>query len=41
MDDMDLLREYASRSSESAFATLVSRHIDMVYSDKVSPSRAL
>ena len=32
MDDMDLLKEYASRSSESAFATLVSRHIDMVYS---------
>ena len=32
MDDMELLQEYASRGSEEAFATLVSRHIDMVYS---------
>jgi RNA polymerase sigma factor (sigma-70 family) len=32
MDDMQLLREYASRNSEEAFATLVSRHIDLVYS---------
>jgi len=32
MDDMELLQEYASRGSEDAFATLVSRHIDMVYS---------
>lgn len=31
-DDQELLREYASRSSEPAFATLVSRHVDMVYS---------
>jgi RNA polymerase sigma factor (sigma-70 family) len=30
--DMELLQEYASRNSESAFATLVSRHIDLVYS---------
>jgi RNA polymerase sigma factor (sigma-70 family) len=32
MDDMELLREYALRGSEEAFATLVSRHINMVYS---------
>jgi RNA polymerase sigma factor (sigma-70 family) len=32
MDDMQLLRDYASRNSEDAFATLVSRHLDLVYS---------
>jgi RNA polymerase sigma factor (sigma-70 family) len=32
MDDMALLQEYALRNSEEAFATLVSRHIDLVYS---------
>jgi RNA polymerase sigma factor (sigma-70 family) len=32
MDDMQLLREYAMRHSEEAFATLVTRHIDLVYS---------
>src|SRR5216117_2317377 len=31
-DDMDLLREYARLNSEEAFATLVSRHINLVYS---------
>jgi RNA polymerase sigma factor (sigma-70 family) len=31
-DDMALLREYSERGSEEAFATLVSRHVDMVYS---------
>src|SRR5262245_35133070 len=30
--DMDLLQEYATRNSEPAFATLVSRHINLVYS---------
>src|SRR5215467_108099 len=32
MDDMALLREYALGNSERAFSTLVSRHIDLVYS---------
>jgi RNA polymerase sigma factor (sigma-70 family) len=31
MDDIELLREYALRNSEEAFATLVTRHIDLVY----------
>ena len=30
--DLELLREYAERQSEPAFATLVSRHINLVYS---------
>lgn len=36
-DDWDLLRQYAERRSEEAFATLVGRHVDLVYS--VVPSR--
>src|SRR5689334_6254148 len=32
IDDMALLREYVLRNSEPAFSTLVSRHIDLVYS---------
>ena len=31
-DDLDLLRDYARNHSESAFAALVSRHINLVYS---------
>jgi RNA polymerase sigma factor (sigma-70 family) len=31
-DDSTLLREYARRNSEEAFATLVSRHVNLVYS---------
>jgi uncharacterized protein (TIGR03435 family) len=30
--DMDLLRQYADNQSESAFASLVSRHMNLVYS---------
>lgn len=30
--DMDLLQQYAQWNSDSAFATLVSRHVNMVYS---------
>ena len=32
MDDLKLLKEYATRNSQEAFATLVQRHIGMVYS---------
>ena len=32
MDDIKLLKEYATRNSQEAFATLVQRHIGMVYS---------
>ncbi|MEI6196262.1 MAG: sigma-70 family RNA polymerase sigma factor [Verrucomicrobiota bacterium] len=31
-DDLNLLREYAERHSEAAFATLVSRYVNLVYS---------
>jgi RNA polymerase sigma factor (sigma-70 family) len=31
-DDMELVREYARHNSEEAFAALVSRHINLVYS---------
>src|SRR5205814_7069571 len=31
MDDLELLREYAASQSEQAFATLVGRHVDLVY----------
>jgi RNA polymerase sigma factor (sigma-70 family) len=30
--DLDLLRQYAAQESEEAFAALVSRHLDLVYS---------
>ena len=32
MDDIALLRQYAEDNSESAFATLVTRHVNLVYS---------
>ena len=31
-DDMALVREYAQRNSEQAFASLVSQHVNLVYS---------
>src|SRR5204862_6677128 len=32
IDDMDLVRQYARCKSEEAFGTLVSRHVNLVYS---------
>src|ERR1035438_2328424 len=32
VNDMDLMREYAERNSEAAFAELLHRHINLVYS---------
>src|SRR5919108_2396373 len=32
IDDFELMQEYAYRNSEEAFATLVSRHLNLVYS---------
>lgn len=34
-DDMELVREYVARQSEQAFETLVSRHVNLVYSAAV------
>jgi uncharacterized protein (TIGR03435 family) len=38
-DDMELVRQYAGQQSESAFATLVSRHAGLVYSAAVRQVR--
>src|ERR1700744_2619711 len=39
MDDLELLREYAERRSEAAFATLVERHAGLVYSAALRQTR--
>ena len=31
-NDMDLVREFATQQSEAAFAELVRRHVNLVYS---------
>ena len=38
-DDMELVRDYARSHSEEAFATLVSRHINLVYSVALRQAR--
>jgi hypothetical protein len=39
MEDMDLLREYATRNSQAAFEALVARRIGFVYSAAVRQVR--
>src|SRR5690348_10716815 len=39
LDDMALLREYATRNSEAAFETLVSRRVHFVYSAAMRQAR--
>jgi RNA polymerase sigma factor (sigma-70 family) len=38
-DDMNLVREYARNNSEAAFAALVSRHVNLVYSVALRQAR--
>src|SRR5580704_15917596 len=38
-DDLNLLREYARNNSEEAFAALVSRHVNLVYSVALRQAR--
>ena len=38
-DDLTLLREYAARNSEAAFAALVFRHVNLVYSIALRQAR--
>jgi DNA-directed RNA polymerase specialized sigma24 family protein len=39
LDDGKLLSEYATRHSEEAFATLVERHVSLVYSAALRQAR--
>jgi hypothetical protein len=38
-DDSELLRRYAHERSEAAFAELVARHVDLVYSAALRQTR--
>ena len=38
-DDMELLREYASRQSEPAFEALAARHVGLVHSSALRQVR--
>src|ERR1051325_8900509 len=38
LDDITLLRQYAEQNSEKAFAAIVSRHINQVYSVALRPN---
>jgi len=41
MDDLTLLREYATRNSEAAFETLVTRRVGFVYAAALRQVRDL